>query len=115
MSDKNDIKIIAKSVEEFSALSEKLKLLPDQILNQIESAENGLVGFTCRFRNQFKTDSEYFIPNNTKQIKNFSGGAGNSGIGIYADGFYFVIPIEALEYNISYVLLPLKEIVKNVD
>ena len=29
---------------------------------------------------------------------------------VYNDEFYFVIPIEALEYNISYILIPLKEI-----
>ena len=71
---KLNIKITALDLEQFNDISEKLKTLPRNVLDQIEKAERHLGGILCIFKSSFKNPSQYYIPNNVKCISEHEDG-----------------------------------------
>jgi len=94
-------KITAKTVEEFNKICEKLETLPDCIVSQIDTADNGLMGIECIFKRFFDKDRKIYIPDFTTQIHDFG-----DYIGIYSDDFFFKSP---KGNNISFILIECKK------
>ena len=80
-------KITANSMEQFKAMEDLLKALPEKILEQIELVESGQVGLKCIIKNSFKDELKIWLPDYVTQISDF-----DDYIGIYADKYFFEIP-----------------------
>lgn len=100
-------KIMAKDLEEFKKLSDKISELPECIVSQIETVEEGfggLLGLKCKLRDPFTEDVRIFLPNYTTQIKDFG-----EYIGIYSENFFFEIHGHMKTKRLEYVFIECKK------
>lgn len=95
-----DINITAKTSEEFSKIEETLKILPGNILAQIESAKKGLVGLECIIRDNYQEKQRIMLPNKVTQISDF-----DNYIGIYCGDFFFKITGELYKKKHEFVFI----------
>ncbi len=77
-------KITAPNVQEFEELYNLIEKLPQNIIDQIESAEGSLIGCKCIFKKQFTDRVELILPP-CGQISDFG-----DYIGFYCDEYFFV-------------------------
>lgn len=91
-----DIKITAKSLEEFTMLSNKIKELPETVLQQIEkvTSENWV---SCYLKPIHGNNKDIFIPKYTTQITDFG-----DYIGIYCGDFFLKAP--KADFHYTYIL-----------
>ena len=93
-------KIIARSSQEFKEIFDKLNTLPEQIFNQIETAENMPIGLKCRlaFSNELMI---MYIPDTTTEIINY-----DSHTAIHTDdNIFFIIDIKLVSQIKGYVFV----------
>lgn len=91
MSDKPHFpKITAKSVEEFKFIEDKLKELPQKILDQIDVANNHFK-ITCRLYELFDSGRYIYLPDYTTQIATGFTKEDGLEVAIYANDFLFKI------------------------
>lgn len=85
-------KITASTVEEFKTLEDKIKLLPQKIIDQIEVASNH-VYITCQLKEVFDSSQYVVLPNFTTQITPTKSDEGQktTEVAIYANPFLFKI------------------------
>ena len=92
--------VSAKSIEEFTELTNKIKTLPKKTINQIKKVEKSLMGVDCVFKDCFAATSVmFYLPKNTTQIKDFG-----DFIGIYCENFFFRIEGDTKLKKLEYVL-----------
>ncbi len=84
------VKITANSVEQFSAISEKLKELPKSVYEQILIAEQSAVGIKCTLKQAYGQSNTIMVPADVDKICDFG-----DHIGIYTKHFYIEIPYES--------------------
>src|ERR1035437_497881 len=77
-------KITADSVEKFQSMTDLINTLPQDIIDQIESAHMGLIGLECLLKQPNGDKDTIWLPNYTTQISHFG-----EYIGIYSDKFFF--------------------------
>ena len=95
---KNDIKISASSKEEWDMIKEKLDLLPDVVLDQIESADSSF-SVKCHMKHMFGENPRLYIPKQlVTQIKEF-----HDYIGIYCGDYFFEAPKVKSGYEYIFV------------
>lgn len=81
-------KITANSVEQFKALEEVIKQLPQSIIDQIECVDVFTRRTQCHLKEQFTKEPTLYLPNTVTQISNFE-----KYIGIYCDkDLFFTYP-----------------------
>ena len=98
--DEKKPKIIAKTVEEFNSLINKVNTLPERVVSQIATVEKSLLGIECVFEQTFMSESTVFLPNNVTQIQDF-----DKYIGIYSEGFFFKIEGKMKEGKLKYLFI----------
>ena len=93
-----DLKITVNVVESFKNIEEKLIILPDSILNQIEHVEfDDTIGLICIIRNKHDKVQEIILPKGTTQIHNF-----DDFIAIYCGEFLFKLLVDK-KYNFVFL------------
>lgn len=68
--EKNNINIVAKSIEDFKKLEDFIKTLPTRVLPQIKSVEFHMVGLiSIEIKKHYGKDVELILPTNPTSIK----------------------------------------------
>jgi hypothetical protein len=93
----DDILITAKSSEEFTMLSNKIKELPEKVLGQINkvTSEHWV---SCYLKPIIGDNKDIFIPKYTTQITDFG-----DYIGIYCGDFFLKAP--KADFHYTYILV----------
>lgn len=92
--------IIARDIETFNKLLDKIKILPACILSQIESVDNSVGGVRLVFNKHWNKEKPAILPSNTDRIINIE-----NNMGVYAGDFYFVIPMTEKDKQFSYAFV----------
>lgn len=93
-----DIQITATSIEEFTRISEKIKELPEKVLDQIEKVDTRH-WISCYIKQRYTDNKDIYIPRNmVTQISDFG-----DYIGIYCGDFFLKAP--KADFNYTYILI----------
>ena len=85
----HSVKIIASTSEGFEEIKKLLDLLPDEIYDQIETAEQRLAGLECNIRSEFKDEHTVNLPNNISSLRDYS-----NYVGINCGEYFFKVSNE---------------------
>lgn len=93
-----EVNIIARSIDGFKEIETELSKLPEEITNQIISAQMKLIGLECKVSPS--NSGILILPKNTSSIKKYG-----EHIGIHCEPYYFVLGSEFCDNNINYVFI----------
>lgn len=99
-------KIVSSSVEEFNKVSEMLDLLPEQITEQMETAEYDrlLTSLKCNLRHNGNKKQTVFVPNYTEKIYHF----GNA-IFVYCAKHILILGTPFLDSQVTYEMVDVEK------
>ena len=78
-------KVISQSIEEFKKLEDKLKTLPESVMNQVETIEQGFSYIKCTFFKLYDNKVIIYIPSDNLNMCNVN----SDGFRCYNDEFIF--------------------------